>query len=138
MMNIVIRNKREIPSAARKLLHYSAGKKIFAFNGPMGAGKTTIIKAVCSELGAEDIPVSPTFTIINEYRTHEGAPLFHIDLYRFKSTDEAYDIGIEEYLTGNTYCFIEWPSLISAMLPGERLWIDITVGDNDERILNIS
>ncbi|MBN1107600.1 MAG: tRNA (adenosine(37)-N6)-threonylcarbamoyltransferase complex ATPase subunit type 1 TsaE [Bacteroidales bacterium] len=137
-MEIVIRNKREIPAAARKLLHHSAGTKIFAFNGPMGAGKTTIIKAVCKELGAEDIPVSPTFTIINEYRSVEGNPLFHIDLYRFSTTDEAYDIGIEEYLTGTSYCFIEWPSLIETLLPDERIWIDITVGDYDERILKIS
>lgn len=137
-MEIIIRNKKGIPSAVRKLLKYSGRARIFAFNGQMGSGKTTIIKAFCRELGAEDIAVSPTFTLINEYRSKVGSPVFHIDLYRLKNIAEAFDLGIEEYLSSTSYCFIEWPALIADLLPEDRIWIDIMVGENEERVLSVS
>lgn len=138
MMEIIIRHKRDIPSAVKKLLRYYGDKRIFAFDGPMGSGKTTIIKALCSELGASDITSSPTFTIVNEYRRQSGSSLFHIDLYRIRKTEEAFDIGIDEYLTGASWCFIEWPGIIEDLLPEETVKVKISVGENDERFLLIA
>jgi tRNA threonylcarbamoyladenosine biosynthesis protein TsaE len=137
-MKIIIKHKKDIPAAASKLLKYSPGRRIFAFYGSMGAGKTTIIKAICKLLGATDLISSPTFTIINEYRRKSESALYHIDLYRIKKAVELYDIGIEEYLSGTSYCFIEWPELVEDMLPEGSIRVDITVGDNEQRILRVS
>jgi tRNA threonylcarbamoyladenosine biosynthesis protein TsaE len=137
-MNIVIKNKRELRTAVRKLLEQTKGKRIFAFYGAMGAGKTTIIKALCEYLGAADIVSSPTFTLINEYRTEKGELLYHIDFYRIKKHDEVFDFGIEEYLTGEKYCFMEWPELVEDILPAETVKIRISVDENEERILSVS
>jgi tRNA threonylcarbamoyladenosine biosynthesis protein TsaE len=134
-MKILIKHKRELPSAATRLLSHSGGSRIFAFYGAMGAGKTTFIKAICETLGAADIVSSPTFTIVNEYRTSAGESLFHIDFYRIKKVEEAFDFGIEEYFSGNSYCFIEWPELAEQILPPETVRVKITVGENEERII---
>ena len=136
-MKIVIRDKKHLTTAAKELLNHAAGKKIFAFYGSMGAGKTTLIKAICRELGALDIVTSPTFTLVNEYRTSPGNSVYHIDFYRINKQEEVYDFGIEEYLTGDSYCFMEWPELIEEILPPDTLRIRITVGDNEERILEL-
>jgi len=137
-MEIIIRHRKDIPAAAKKLLTHTGNSRIFAFDGPLGAGKTTIIKVICKLLGAIDTASSPTFTIVNEYRRGADSSLFHIDLYRIKKTEEAYDIGIEEYLSGDSYCFIEWPGLIMDLLPERTINVSITVGENEERILQIS
>jgi tRNA threonylcarbamoyladenosine biosynthesis protein TsaE len=137
-MEILIKDKRHLFVAARKLLKHSGDKKIFAFYGSMGAGKTTIIKAICESLGAIDIVSSPTFTLVNEYRTSDGKALFHIDFYRIKKQEEVYDFGIEEYLTGDSYCFMEWPELIEELLPHETVIVRISVDNHEQRILSIS
>jgi len=137
-MEIIIKHKKDIPYAVRRLLKEYNSSRIFAFNGPMGAGKTTIIKEICKALGATDITSSPTFTIVNEYRRKGADPLFHIDLYRIRKTEEAYDFGIEEYLSGDLFCFIEWPDIIEEILPEGTIHISITVGENEERLLQIS
>ena len=137
-MNIVIKTKREIRSAVRKLLDQTKGKRIYAFYGAMGAGKTTIIKALCEYLGAADLVSSPTFTLVNEYRTTGGEALYHIDFYRIKKYDEAFDFGIEEYLTGEKYCFMEWPELVEDILPEETVRVRISVEENEERMLLVS
>jgi tRNA threonylcarbamoyladenosine biosynthesis protein TsaE len=134
-MKIIVRHKRELPGAARKLLEYSGNKRIFAFYGAMGAGKTTFIKAVCEQLKAVDIVSSPTFTLVNEYKTESGESLYHIDFYRIKKHDEVFDFGIEEYLSGVSYCFMEWPELVEDILPDDCLRVRITAGDNEERII---
>lgn len=137
-MEILIRDKRHLSVAARQLLKNSGDKKIFAFYGSMGAGKTTIIKAICESLGTMDIVSSPTFTIVNEYKTSDGKTLFHIDFYRIKKQEEVYDFGIEEYLRGDSYCFMEWPELIEELLPPETVMVRISVGDHEQRILLIT
>lgn len=137
-MEILIKDKRHLPSAAKQLLEHFSDKKIFAFYGSMGAGKTTIIKALCESLGASDIVSSPTFTLINEYRTSDGEIIFHIDFYRIKKLEEVYDFGIEEYLTGDSYCFMEWPELIEELLPHETVKVRISVDDQEQRVLLIS
>ncbi|MCX6322287.1 MAG: tRNA (adenosine(37)-N6)-threonylcarbamoyltransferase complex ATPase subunit type 1 TsaE [Bacteroidia bacterium] len=137
-MKILIKDKRHLSAAAKKLLKHTGDSKIFAFYGSMGAGKTTIIKAICEALGVIDIVSSPTFTLVNEYRTSKGETLYHIDFYRIKKQEEVFDLGIEEYLSGDSYCFMEWPELIEEILPPERVSVRITVDDNEQRTLLVS
>jgi tRNA threonylcarbamoyladenosine biosynthesis protein TsaE len=137
-MEILIKDKRHLPVAAKELLRHSGNNKIFAFYGSMGAGKTTIIKAICESLGAIDIVSSPTFTLVNEYKTSLGESIFHIDFYRIKKQEEVFDFGIEEYLTGDSYCFMEWPELIEELLPHETVIVKISVDNHEQRILSIS
>jgi tRNA threonylcarbamoyladenosine biosynthesis protein TsaE len=138
MQRILIKDKKQLPVAAKRILEYTSGQKILAFYGSMGAGKTTIIKAVCKALGAEGIVSSPTFTLVNEYKTNEGAILYHIDFYRIRKMEEVFDFGIEEYLGSGSYCFMEWPELIEEILPPETIRIRITVDSKEQRILEIS
>ena len=138
MLRIVIKHKKYLPVAARRILEYTSGKKLLAFYGSMGAGKTTIIKAVCKILGAEDIVTSPTFTLVNEYRTTIGEVLYHIDFYRINKIEEALDLGIEEYFNSGSYCLMEWPELIGEILPPESVIIKITVDKKEHRVLEIS
>jgi len=135
-MEIIISDKSHIHSSARKFLKLVQGRKIFAFHGAMGAGKTTIIKAICEELGAKDIVTSPTFTIVNEYRTLTGESIYHIDFYRIRKTEEVFDFGLEEYFESGSYCFMEWPELVEEILPENILHVRITIDENDRRILN--
>jgi tRNA threonylcarbamoyladenosine biosynthesis protein TsaE len=137
-MVIEIKDKKHIETAARHLLKLAGGKKIFAFYGAMGSGKTTLIKVICHLLGAVDTVSSPTFTLVNEYRTESGDPLYHIDFYRIRKKEEVFDFGIEEYLTGDAWCFMEWPELVEDILPQDMVKIRITVGDSQERILDIT
>lgn len=137
-MKIFIKDKRYLSVAAKQLLEQSGDKKIFAFYGSMGAGKTTIIKAICESLGAVDLVSSPTFTLVNEYKTAGGESIFHIDFYRIKKQAEVYDFGIEEYLTGDSYCFMEWPELIEEILPEETVKVRISVDEQEQRILSLS
>jgi tRNA threonylcarbamoyladenosine biosynthesis protein TsaE len=104
----------------------------------MGSGKTTIIKAICKVLGAVDIVSSPSFTLVNEYRTSIGKTLYHIDFYRIKKQEEVFDFGVEEYLSGDSYCFMEWPELVEEILPPGTVKVKITVYDDEQRILMIS
>jgi tRNA threonylcarbamoyladenosine biosynthesis protein TsaE len=136
-MEIIIKDKKHLHSAVKKLMDYCRGSKIFAFYGPMGSGKTTIIKTICETMDAEDIISSPTFTLVNEYRTKKGESLYHIDFYRIRKTEEVFDFGIEEYLYSNSYCFMEWPELVENILPPETIRIQIRVGDNESRILSL-
>jgi tRNA threonylcarbamoyladenosine biosynthesis protein TsaE len=136
-MEIVIKDKRHLTSAAKQILKYSGDNRIFAFYGSMGAGKTTIIKSICEVLGAIDIINSPTFTLVNEYKTADGESLYHIDFYRIRKQEEVFDFGIEEYLTGDSYCFMEWPELVEDILPTGMIRVRIAVGENEERILSL-
>jgi len=134
-MKIIIRHKKFLPAAVRELLKLSGQSRLFAFYGPMGSGKTTIIKAICKSLGAVDLVSSPSFTIVNEYRTSDGESLYHIDFYRIKKQDEVFDSGIEEYLSAGSYCFMEWPEVIEELLPSGTVKVRISVGENEVRVL---
>ena len=136
-MKIIIKDKSHLHEAARKFISLTSGKKIFAFFGSMGAGKTTVIKAICEVLGAKDIVTSPSFTLINEYLTSSGESIYHIDFYRINKPAEVFDLGIEEYLSSGSYCFIEWPELVAGVLPQETVNVRITVQDKEQRILKI-
>ncbi|HVN59208.1 MAG TPA: tRNA (adenosine(37)-N6)-threonylcarbamoyltransferase complex ATPase subunit type 1 TsaE [Bacteroidales bacterium] len=134
-MRIVIKDKSHIRRAAERFLKEAGNSRIFAFYGRMGAGKTTVIKSICQSLSATDVVTSPTFTLVNEYRTSRGEPIYHIDFYRIKNPAEVFDLGIEEYFDSGYYCFMEWPELIEQYLPPETIRVRITVGGNEERIL---
>jgi len=137
-MKIEVNNKKELPSAIKRLLKYYGDSRIFAFYGTLGAGKTTIIKEICNQLGASDLASSPSFTLVNEYRTADGESLYHIDFYRVKNTGEVFDFGLEEYLYGGSYCFMEWPDLIEELLPADTIRVHIIAEKNEKRILEVT
>jgi tRNA threonylcarbamoyladenosine biosynthesis protein TsaE len=116
-MNLIAHTPEELDSIAEKLLQLHDGKKVFAFYGLMGAGKTTFIKSICTRLHVKDTAISPSFGIINEYNTENGFSVFHFDFYRIKSITEFLDLGCEEYFYSDSYCFIEWPEKIEDFLP---------------------
>ena len=125
-MQLIIHTLDEIRDVARQFVDAMGENRIFAFYGGMGAGKTTFIKAVCEELGVEDVVNSPTFAIVNEYLDGEGNPVYHFDFYRIKSEREVFDIGFDEYLDSGNLCFIEWPELVEKFLPDETIRVSIT------------
>ncbi|MDO9184614.1 MAG: tRNA (adenosine(37)-N6)-threonylcarbamoyltransferase complex ATPase subunit type 1 TsaE [Bacteroidia bacterium] len=129
MQQIIINSTSELPSAAKKLLAACPDKKIFAFYGQMGAGKTTLIKSLCEVMGVNNTVSSPTFSIVNEYLSEKGEKIFHFDFYRINSEAEAYDMGYEDYFYSNAYCFIEWPERIAELLPPDFVRVNITVKD---------
>ena len=117
-MKIKINSLDSIHEAARQFIAAMGDNTVFAFYGKMGAGKTTFIKAVCEELGVTDVINSPTFAIVNEYRSEEaGELIYHFDFYRIKKLEEVYDMGYEDYFYGGHLCFLEWPELIEDLLP---------------------
>lgn len=111
---------------------------LFAFYGRMGAGKTTFIKAICDALGVRDTVNSPTFTIINEYRSAKGFPIYHFDFYRITKIREAYDIGVEDYFRGEGLCLMEWPERIEEILPEDTIKVDIVVNADMSRTVTLS
>lgn len=125
MMVIRIENLDEIAAAAREFIDAMGDRKVFAFYGKMGAGKTTFIKAVCAELGVTDVINSPTFAIVNEYVDGRGEPIYHFDFYRIKREQEALDIGFEDYVYSGNVCFMEWPEMIENILPDDTTKVTI-------------
>lgn len=117
MFQTQISDLSAIRKTARLLLDHFPEDRVFAFYGAMGAGKTTLIKAVCRELGSTDNITSPTFALINEYTTENQSVIYHFDFYRIKKLEEAYDLGYEDYIYSKNYCFIEWPEMIESLLP---------------------
>ena len=134
-MRIIVGDRSRLHEAARHFLKETAGKKIIAFYGQMGSGKTTFIRALCHEMGVIDTVTSPTFTLVNEYRRPGSMPVYHFDFYRIKKITEVLDFGIEEYFDSGAPCFMEWPELIEPLLPAETLRISITVTPEGERII---
>lgn len=133
---ITIQNLADLDRAAGAFLDEIRGHSLVAFYAPMGAGKTTFITAVCKRLGVrEDAVSSPTFAIVNEYRTGAGAPMYHFDFYRITKPEEALDIGLYDYLDSGALCLMEWPENIEDLLPEETLKVSITVEDDGARTL---
>ncbi len=130
-MEINIQSLEQIHEAAKEFVAAMGDNTVFAFYGKMGAGKTTFIKAVCEELGVSDVITSPTFAIVNEYRSDlAGELIYHFDFYRIKKLDEVYDMGYEDYFYSGCICFIEWPELIEELLPGNA--VKVTIEENEE------
>ena len=136
-MEIKLLSEAEIPTIASKIIIAFNQHKIFLFQGHMGAGKTTIIKNMCYELGVTDNVSSPTYSIVNEYSSPSGK-VFHFDFYRIKSQQEALDLGIDEYLYSGYYCFIEWPDKIPDILPDHYLKILVREELDQSRTLQIT
>lgn len=125
IMEIKINSIDEIGAAAKEFVAAMGDRTVFAFYGKMGAGKTTFIKAVCEELGVEDVINSPTFAIVNEYVDGNGSPVYHFDFYRIKNMQEVMDMGYEDYVYSGNVCFMEWPELIENLLPDDAVKVVI-------------
>lgn len=138
---IIINNLFSIDKAAEEFVNYISNaatqSNIIAFEAPMGAGKTTFIKALCSYLGVKDVVNSPTFTIVNEYKSAKGFPIYHFDFYRINKLSEAMDIGVQEYFASDGLCLIEWPEKIADLLPDDVISVYIVVNDDESRELVI-
>lgn len=136
-MTIQIPSIESLPVAARQFVDAIGDRRIFAFYGAMGAGKTTFVKAVCEHLGVKDAVNSPTFAIVNEYEAGNGEPIYHFDFYRIKRMDEVLDIGYEEYVDSGALCLMEWPELIEPLLPDETVRVTITVNTDGTRTVEL-
>lgn len=135
---IQIESLTELSKAARAFINLIGDKKVFAFRGSMGAGKTTLIKAICRQLGVTENITSPTFALINEYVLPGNRYIYHFDCYRLKNIHEAYDFGAEEYFQSGHLCFVEWPEIIEALLPDQTVWVDIEVLPDESRKVRLS
>jgi tRNA threonylcarbamoyladenosine biosynthesis protein TsaE len=143
-MEIRIENLDNIRAAAREFIQHMGEARVFAFYGKMGAGKTTFVKAICEELGVEDVITSPTFAIINEYSidnhdvqrsTFNVQRIYHFDFYRIKKLEEVYDMGYEDYFYSGALCFIEWPELIEEILPDDAVRVSIIEQQDGSRLV---
>lgn len=137
MTSIQIPTLAQLPQAAKEFMAQMGDETVYAFHGDMGAGKTTFIAELCRALGVEeDVANSPSFSIINEYRSETTAELiYHFDLYRLQNLEEAFDIGIEDYLDSGALCFIEWPDRVADILPDDTVHVTITAADDGSRLL---
>ena len=137
-MEIKIQSLEHIHEAAREFIAAMGDNTVFALYGKMGAGKTTSVKAFCQELGVEDVVTSPTFAVINEYRSDiAGELIYHFDFYRIKKLEEVYDMGYEDYFYSGALCFIEWPELVEELLPGNTIKVTIEELEDGSRKLTM-
>lgn len=136
-MRIEIPSVDKIQEAARQFVCQMGDAKVFAFYGKMGAGKTTFIKAICQELGVEDVITSPTFALVNEYTAGDGSPIFHFDFYRVKKLEEVYDMGYEDYFYSGALCLMEWPELVEELLPQGAVAVTIHANADGSRSIDV-
>lgn len=137
MLEIKIKSLDGIADAARQFVDAMGENKVFAMFGPMGVGKTTFVKAVCEILGVEDTITSPTFAIVNEYRTNTGDQIFHFDFYRIRKVEEVYDMGYEDYVFSGAVCFLEWPELIEELLPEDAVRVTLSEEEDGTRTITL-
>ncbi|MDA3952318.1 MAG: tRNA (adenosine(37)-N6)-threonylcarbamoyltransferase complex ATPase subunit type 1 TsaE [Bacteroidales bacterium] len=137
MESLILKSLSDLNIVADKFLRLLREKKVFAFFGSMGVGKTTFIKALCNELGVVEIVTSPTFALINEYQTGEGDTIYHFDFYRINKIEEVYDFGYEDYFFSGHYCFIEWPDKVAEILPDNVVYVQMLENEDGSRTINI-
>ena len=138
-LTLKIENLDGIRQTAQQFIDAMGDYSVFAFYGEMGAGKTTFINAICAELGVDDVTNSPSFSIVNEYRSETTAELiYHFDFYRLEDEREAEDIGVDDYFESGAVCLIEWPERIDNLLPDHTVRVDIAVNDDDSRTVTLT
>lgn len=137
MKTLHIDSLNELPEVAEAVLEALNGRTVVAFRGEMGAGKTTLVRAIMAALGSEDTISSPTFAIVNHYSTAEQEAVYHFDFYRIERPEEAYDFGYEEYFYSGNLCLVEWPEKIEELLPDEVMTVRITAESEEERTFEI-
>jgi tRNA threonylcarbamoyladenosine biosynthesis protein TsaE len=135
-MQYTIDHPDELPDLARKILDLCGERRVFALIGDLGAGKTTLVKAICLQLGAGDVVKSPTFALVNEYEGREGR-IFHFDFYRINRLEEIFDLGFEEYVESGDWCFIEWPEIADPLLPDDLVEIRIASTGMTSRTVSV-
>jgi len=131
----IIFSKLEIGEVVKKLIKAGNDLSVWALHGEMGAGKTTLVKALVTSLGVNETTASPTFSIVNEYHDKNGKPIYHFDFYRIKNESEAFDIGTDEYFDSGNLCLIEWPEKISSLLPPSHFEIQLEIIDEQSRLI---
>ena len=136
-IQLTIASPETVRTSAKQLLEVLDGRKKIAFQGEMGSGKTTLIQALCAELGVDQVVTSPTFALINEYFTADGDPVFHFDLYRIEDISELYDIGYEDYFYSKDICFIEWPEKAENLMPEETVKVIIKRNEDNSRTVEL-
>ena len=136
-MEIKIKNLETIHESAKEFIKNIGDKKVFAFYGKMGAGKTTFTKAICEVLGVKDVITSPTFAIVNEYTDGNGNPIYHFDFYRIKKLEEVYDMGYEDYFYSGNLCLLEWPELLEEILPENAIKVKIEEQQDGSRLVTL-
>lgn len=136
-MEISIKNLQDLRRASQEFLNSTENCRIFAFDAPMGAGKTTFICSLLQAMGIEDAEGSPTYSLVNVYESIKYGKIYHFDLYRLNNTEEAFDIGIEEMLYSDNICLIEWPEKITELLPDNTIWSYIRVNEDNSRTLTV-
>jgi tRNA threonylcarbamoyladenosine biosynthesis protein TsaE len=133
-----VHSRDEATDLAAAMLSACRNRRVFAFQGELGVGKTTLIKAMCEELGVESGTSSPSFGIVNEYRAAGNALVYHFDLYRLKEAGELDGIGFSEYVDSGHYCFVEWPELAKNLLPSDTVNVRMRVNDNGDRTIEVA
>lgn len=131
-VTLTCESTKALDKVAEQIIAFAGPLKVWTFEGEMGAGKTTLIQAICKSLGVQDHVSSPTYSIVNEYHYNQSK-IFHFDFYRIKSEEEAWDIGYEDYVDSGQLCLVEWPSKIAALLPESLVAINIEVLDSNTR-----
>ncbi|MFQ9316387.1 tRNA (adenosine(37)-N6)-threonylcarbamoyltransferase complex ATPase subunit type 1 TsaE [Dysgonomonas mossii] len=137
-MNIKIESLDKIDEAALEFIRAMGDNTVFAFHGDMGAGKTTFIKAICENLGVSDTINSPTFAIVNEYRSDSGELIYHFDFYRINKIEEVFDFGYEDYFYSGSLCFIEWPEKVDTLLPKDTVNVYVKAQEDGSREVSLS
>ena len=137
-MDLQFSSLSELPSIAQQIIKFAGNTKIWLFEGQMAAGKTTLIKEICKQLGVEENVGSPTYSLVNEYVTNKKLTIYHFDFYRLKSEMEALDYGLEEYFDSGNLCLCEWPSMIPNLLPNEYLMLNLNVLEDSSRKIELN
>lgn len=137
MTELKIQSLDTIEQTAREFVKWMGDRTVFAFRGEMGAGKTTFIKALCEVLGVEDTINSPTFAIVNEYRSATAELIYHFDFYRINKYEEVFDLGYEDYFYSGSFCFVEWPEKVEELLPADVVNVGISENEDGTRTVRV-
>ena len=132
-----VSSEHDLDKVSTELINDFGDKKVILFYGEMGVGKTTLIKLLCKQLGVSEVTNSPTFSIVNEYLSDNGAPVYHFDFYRIEKETEVFDLGYEDYFFSGNYCFIEWPEKIANLLPDNAVRVNIVQDEENNRIISV-